>query len=236
MTTDTRGLAPLVVIAAIAAVGALALWTGKPKATHGDSRRAAESTTTTAALVETTRKQGAEAAASVVKIGEANAQLPGSALSTFIGKEVGVALAKLPAPDPQALIEAEKRKVAVLEGKVEAIASLYDAALKRADALDRERGKALAARQEADLRLEQVAAERLGAERQRNQMMLVMAVAVALYIYVKVTHLSPASVAGAIADIRKGTYPDPVTALDVKATPIQQSIISFLHRFNHQGK
>lgn len=233
---SNRGVAPLVVIAGVAIVGWLGFMVIKPKATHGDSRRAAESTEATADLVAATKKQSAEAAASVVKIGEANAQLPGSALSTFIAKETQVALSKLEKPDPVELINAEKRKVAVLEGKVEVIASLYNDALKRADQLERDRARALAARQEADLRLEQVAAERLGAERQRNQMFVVVGIALALYLYVKFTHLSPTKLAGAIADIRKGTYTDPVTAIDVKATPLQQSIISFLHRFNHHGK
>jgi hypothetical protein len=228
-----KGVAPLVIIAGIAAVGLIGLFVIKPKATHGESRRAAESTETTAALVAATTKQGAEAAASVVKIGEANAQLPGSALSTYIAKEVGVALAKLPPPDPLALLEAEKRKVAVLEGKQEVIASLYNEALHRADTLERERSKALAAKQEADLRLEQKAAEHLGMERQRNQILVIAAIAVGLYLYVKFTHFTPSAIAGAIADIRKGTYPDPVTAIDIKASILQQKIVSILHRFNH---
>lgn len=228
-----NGIAPLVIIAGIAVVGLLGLLVVKPKATHGESRRADESTETTAALVEATKKQSAEAAASVAKIGEANAQQPDSPTKEFIAREVPVALAKLPTPDPLALLEAEKRKVAVLEGKQEVIASLYNAALHRADTLERERAKALAAKQESDLRLEQKAAEHLGAERQRNQLLLVAAIAVGLFLYVKFTHFSPGAIAGAIADIRKGTYADPVTAIDVKASNLQQSIVNFMHRLNH---
>jgi len=227
------GVAPLIVVAVLAVLGGVGLFAFKPKALHKASQNAETSTEATAALIEATKKQGAEAAASVVKIGEANAQLPGSALTTFIAKEVALTLTKLPAPDAQALLAAEQRKVAVLEGKVDTINILYGDALKRADELEQARQKAVSARQAADLKLEQAAAEQLGAERQRNQMIVLVVVVVVLYLYVKFTHFSPSAIAGAIADIRKGTYADPVTALDVKATPLQQSVVNFLHRFNH---
>ena len=224
----TKAFAFLPVLIGIAVVGVAGLFVAKPKFLHGDSRRAAASTEATAAVDAAVTKQGAEAAASVVKIGEANATAPDSKEKDFIAREVPVALAKLPAPDAQALIEAERRKAAVLAGQLEAVSRLYDQALKRADVLERERAAALAERRAADLRLEQAAAEALGAERTRNGFIFCGVLAVGLYLYVKLTHFSPSAIAEAVADIKAGVHP--ITALDTVAGRLQQRLVNFLGR------
>lgn len=226
-----RGAVQLVVILVIAALGGLGLWVAKPKALHGDSQRAAASTDATNKLEDTTNKQGAKAAASVVKIGEANATAPASKEKDFISREVMLALGYLPAPDALALIDAEKRKTAIMEGRLNAASELYERALKDADQIRRERDTALAARRKADLELEQTAAERLGAERQRNQMLAVAGLCLALFVYVKLTHLSPGALAEAVRDI-KAKPEAAITALDSVTSRFQQRIVNFLSRLN----
>lgn len=98
---NNRGEVSLIVMGVILLVGAVA-WV-LPKAFHGESRRAEQSQETTENLLAATTKQGAVAAASVVKIGEANATAPESPEKSFIGQEVGVALSSLPPPDALAL-------------------------------------------------------------------------------------------------------------------------------------
>ena len=227
--SSTRAAVPVVVLY-LAGAAIVGLFVAKPKFLHGDSKRAEASTTATQALVDTTAKQGAEAAASVVKIGEANAAAPASPAKDYIAQEIPVALAKLPVPDPQALIEAERRKVAVLEGRVDEARRLYDAAMKRADQLEREKSAALRERQRVDLELQQVAAERLGAERTQNLLLVIAAAAVALWLYVKLTHASPGALRKIVSDLRDNEYADPVTAVDVHTTSLQQAFVNLLTR------
>jgi hypothetical protein len=151
---STRALTGIEVAAGIAVVGLLG-WLLLPKVFHGASRRANQSTQATAELLEAQRAQGASAAASVAKA---------SPVRDFIAQEVPVALSQLPAPDPKALIEAERRKVAVLEGRLEEARDLYSSAALRAERLQKDLAEAVEARQRADLALEQAAA----AERART--------------------------------------------------------------------
>lgn len=220
-----RGEAITAVLLILVLIGG-GLFVLKPKWTHGDSRRATESTVTTERLNEAQTKQGATAAASIVKIGEVIATAPESLEKEFIAREVPVALASLPAPDPLALVEAERRKVAVMEGRLAEAATLYNQALKRADTLERERAAALAAKRASDAELAQVAAERLGSERLMNWAIAAAVLAGLLYIYVKVTHISPSALAEAVKDIKGGTQA--ITALDGVASRLQQRIVRLL--------
>lgn len=219
-----RGEATLLVLAAVAVVGA-ALFLFRPRASHGDSRRADASVQATAAVDATTTKQGAEAAASVVKIGEAAAAAPHSLENTFISREVPLALAKLPPPDASALIAAERRKVAVLEGRVEETHRLYNDALKRADALAQEKADALAQRRAVDGELSRVAAERLGALRERNGMVAVVILALLLIGYIKFTHISPGGLSSIVKDLRSGEV-QPIHAVDAVANRFTQWLVS----------
>jgi hypothetical protein len=216
----------LLVALALVALGVIVM---KPKIFHGDSRRADKSVETTAALVDATAKQAAEAAASVVKIGEANATAPESPEKSFIAREVPVALAKLPAPDPRALIEAERRKAAVLAGRLEEANRLYGVAMERADKLERERAAALAAKRASDAELERVAAERLGAERLMNWALAVAGLCVVLWLYAHITRPSVGALAEAVKDIKAGnlTGNAAIAALDGVTTRLQQRLIRF---------
>lgn len=229
LNTTVRGeLATTVLV--VLGIAALGLFVAKPRMLDGDSKRAAASTEATAKLDAAVTQQGAEAAASVVKISEANSSAPESLERTFISKEVPVVLAKLPSPDPQALIEAEKRKVAVLERRLAETDKLYEKEMYRADQLAREHAEALKARKDADLRLEQAASLHLGMQRQRNQMFLALGILGVIIIYLKLTHLSPGAVADAVIDLRNKVHADPVSALDGPASRLQQRYINFLTR------
>lgn len=247
---STRGEAVLLYLAILAVAGA-ALLMFKPKALHGDSKRAAASeaastqvNTSTDALLTAERQRAAAAAASVVKIGEAAAAAPASPARDFITREVPVALAQLPAPDPQALLEAERRKVAIMEGRLEEAATLYRSALERAEQRTSERDAAAAAlaaaradRAAVDSQLAEVAAARLAAERTSARWMIAALVAAGLWLWVKLSHLSPGQLAEAVTDIKRAGPAAVVTdatgrkhipALDAVASRLQQKLTSLL--------
>jgi uncharacterized membrane protein YsdA (DUF1294 family) len=232
-----KGSVILEVALVVALLGLGGLWF-KNQFFHGDTRRAEASQEATAVVKETVavvdeaaKKQSAVAAASVVKIGEANAGAPESPEKSFITREVGVALANLEAPDQKALLEAERRRVAVMEGRLEEADKRYAAALGEAEKLRQEREKALRERELAfaerdaiDRKLSEVAAARRAREQQLFVIGLVAASFVALWVWTKFTHLSPWQVAKAVEDMRAKAYQDPVEAIDVAASPLQQTV------------
>ena len=104
----------------------------KPKWLDSRSRDAAKSADASAQVeqavakaVEAEQAKGAVVAASVQQIGVAAGQLPESPQKTFIVRESGWVAPLLPPPDPAALLAAERRRVATLEGKVELADKLY---------------------------------------------------------------------------------------------------------------
>jgi|GEM_PF-7127097 len=236
MTRNSRGT---IIIEAMVAL-ALIFLVAKPAFLDGDARRAKKSEEATAAVVttvsavdEAAKKRSAVAAASVTKIGEANATAPASPEKDFIAREVPVALSNLEAPDPQALLDAERRKVAVMEGRIQEADRLYGKALddakKLADAkakAERDRDLALAARDRIDRDLSEAAAAKLAMERQRNIFILVGALAVGLWLWAKVTHFSPGQMAEVVKDINANVAP--MTAIDTAASPLQQRIVRFI--------
>lgn len=224
MKSNNRG-ETVVIVLVIAGLLGIAAWALKPKFLDGDSRRAERSRETTAELIDAQKARSAAAAASVVKIGEANATAPDSLEKDFIAKEVPVALSNLEAADAQKLIEAERRKVAVLTGQVEAANALYEKALKAAQAEAARAQKAEAEKLETDNELSRVAAERLGAERQKRIFMLVAAGILVLWLYVKVTHLSPNAIAEAVTDLRTNGKVDAIQAIDSVASRTQQRLV-----------
>lgn len=216
MVKRNKGFAWLPVIVILSLIGTSVIVL-KPKILDGESKRAAASTAATEAVEKAETAKGASAAAGVVKIGEANTEAPESPSKSFIAREVPVVLAKLPSPDPMALIEAEKRKNAVMQGRMEEASLLYTAEAKRSAQLQKERDEAIAERKAIDLKLEQTAALHLGEARQRNIMIAAVVVLAAGLIWVKFTNISPRSLGRALADIRAGE--NPVNALDVHLPP-----------------
>jgi hypothetical protein len=212
----TRGAFPVVVIYVLAAIGA-GLFVLKPKLLDGDSRRAKASVEATAKVETAVNAQGAAAAASIAKIGEANAAAPDSPSKNFIAQEVPAALAKLPAPDPLALLEAEKRRAAVMEGRAEEAARLYGLEAQRSAALQKDLAAALAARHAADSALSEAAAARLEAERQRTLWIIVAGLGVALWLYARAFSITPASLGAIAADVRAGV--PAIQAMDTHLAP-----------------
>lgn len=205
------------VVVAVAVLGAVAAWFAKPGWFSGDSKRAKQSTVATAKVEAATQAQGAAVAASVVKIGEANAEAPASPSRDFIAKEVPLALTQLPAPDSRELIAAEKRKVAVMEGRLEEARKLYEAAAKSAETLQRERDDALAARRAADSALERAAAARDARTRQAFGAGAVAFLALAAFAYAKIFGVGVGTLGSIAADIRAGR--DPLGAMDTHLGP-----------------
>ncbi len=197
-----RGFTTLEIIAVVAILGALGITFG-PKLLPGASRRADNSVKATQQLEQATTAQGSSAAASVAMIGTAAGMAEASPAVDFIRREVPVALAKLPTPDPTALIQAEQRRVAVMEGKLDEARRLYEKESKRAAELQRERDEALAARRQADAALVEAAA----AERARTMQALgIGALALifgALWVFAKVNGLSVATLGQMAADMRQ---------------------------------
>lgn len=231
MKKSQRGEVTLIVLLAVLVLGGGAWGLSKTKWFHGDSKRAKTSTETTDALLAAKDKQAAVAAASVVKIGEANTTAPESPNKVFIGREVPVALASLPPPDAEALLAAERRKAAILEGRLIEADKLYGEAMKSAAQYQQEAARAIAAKRASDLALEQAAGEARGAEQQAFWFMLIAGAAVALYVWTKLSHISPLSLSAAVRDIREGTgETNPaIAALDSNTTPFQQLNVALMH-------
>lgn len=211
-----RAFTTLEVLLVVAILGALG-WAAKPTLFPGASKRAAASTAATANVEAATNAQGSSAAASVTKIGEANAAAPASPTREFISREIPVALAKLPAPDPIALIEAERRRVAVMEGHLEEARHLYESAAKQAAELQRERDQAMAARRAVDLELEQTAAAEHARTLQAIGLSAVALLVGAAWLYARLYSISPTTLGRIAADVRSGAKP--IDAMDTHLAP-----------------
>lgn len=207
-----------------AAAAALALLVTKPKLLNGDSRRAKASVEASAKVENATTAQGGAAAASVVKIGEANAVAPDSPAKNFIAQEVPAALAKLPAPDPLALLEAEKRRSAVMEGRAEEAARLYAAESARSAQLQKELTQARTERRQVDEELTTTAAARLAADRQAAVFKLIACLGLVLWLYARAFSITPASLGAIAADIRAGQ--NPIQAMDTHLAPWLHSSVN----------
>jgi hypothetical protein len=216
MTRNRQGEAATIVILVVAVLG-LGTWILKPSLFGGASGRAATGTQATTALETANTAQSAAAAASVAQIGEANALAPASPARDFITREVPLALTLLAPPDAKKLLEAERRRVAVMEGQIDEARRLYAAASKESAKLQRERDEALAARRAADLAHERAAA----AEHARTvQLMAAGAVAflfLAGWVYTKIYSVTPATLGAIAADMRAGAKP--LDTLDILLAP-----------------
>ena len=159
----------------VIAVVAVAAWLGPkvaPSLFDGRTREAEASADASAQVearmakaIEAEQKKGAVVAASVQQIGVAAGQLPDSPQRTFIVRESGWVAPLLPPPDPAALLAAERRRVAILEGQLELADKLYRdgtkenaALLSRAVKAEARVSKALAERRAVDTDLAESAA------------------------------------------------------------------------------
>ena len=218
---SNRGSAEIIVVAVVV-VAFAGFMLFKPLFSR-DKKRAQDSVQTTEQLVSALNAQASAAAASVTAIGTANGMAPESPSKDFIGREVPATLAKLPAPDPKALLEAEKRRVAVMEGRLEEANRLYEQEGKKASQLQKERDTAIAEKRAADQALVEAAAFKAGAEFQGNLMKLGLAALGLLVGFLWFTGIRPSAMAQMARDIRGGT--PPLVAMDTYTTPFVQKII-----------
>lgn len=178
-----------------------------------DRKRAEQSQQSTEQLLEAQRAQGSSAAAGVVQIAAANAMAPESPSKDFIDREASLILTKLPAPDARELAQAEARRIAVMEGRLEEANRLYNSAQQRADRLARDLAAATEARRAADRALAEAAAAKAAADRQLRILFLVTAALVGLWLYAKLHGIGPKALGRIAADIRQGAHP--IAALDM---------------------
>lgn len=215
---STRGDAGITTIVVIAIVG-VAAWLG-PKI-FGDSKRAKQSTEATAkvedaqkAVRDAEAHNAAVAAAGIVSIGKAAGDLPPSPASDYIDEEVTAVLSKLPTPDPQGLIDAEKRRTAFMQGQRDLARALFAEEHARTAKLqeviaekDAALAKAFEERRAVDLELEKTAAAALVQYRQKLVLCVVAVVLAGLWVYAKLSGLSISSLGRIAADIRAGEQP-----------------------------
>ena len=214
--SSRRAMTGVEILLVVAGVAALIAWV-KPSLLPGASKRAATGTAATAALVAATDAPAAVAAASVAKIAEANAAAPASPARDFISQEAPLALTLLPSPDPTALLEAERRRSAVMEGRLDEARRRYESATKESADLRRERDEALAARQAADLAIEQAAAAEHARTMQAICLGILALIAGGAWLYTLISRISPATLGKVAADIRAGA--NPISAMNERLAP-----------------
>lgn len=202
---------------AVAAIIAIAGYFVAPKLFDGASRRADQSVEATKALEDANRAQGAFVAASITSIQRANSDAPESPSKAFIGLESGLALSGLPSPDYKALLESEKRRVAVMEGRIEEISGLYEKAGKRLSELQKERDEAVLQRQAIDQKLVEAAAVSRGKDQVIVAMGLLALLLLCVTVYMKFFGINSATLGLMAADIRSGT--PPIIAMDTHLAP-----------------
>jgi hypothetical protein len=190
-STKVQGIAALGVIGIIAGLGLIAGWVLKPSLFPGASKRAAVSTKTTEELIKATDHMAAAAAAS----------------KDFINREAEVALSRLPAPDPKELIEAEKRRVAILQGKLDVAMKLYNKAAETSAKLQVEKDEAVAAKRESDTALEKAAAAEHARTMQLVGAGVVVFILFAGFVYLKLHSIGPGTMGQIVARIRQGEQP-----------------------------
>lgn len=246
MKYNNRGIAPLLVVGYIAVVGVLGfLAFKKPKALDGASRTAAASTVATANVnnahneeVDSLKNKSSSAAAGVATIAKVAGTLPDTPAKQAIENEAGIVQSKLETPNPAELLAAERRANAILTGNLQESRRLNELAYKdsaklreRTIAAEAKSAKAEAARDAIDLKLGEAAAKALGAEQASNRWKIGLAAVALLYLYTKFTHLSPAAMAEAVADIKKGK--EGLAAIDGVTTRLQQQLSRFWQKHFH---
>lgn len=224
-THSTRGeitLGSLALIALVALVVGIAA--PKPKFLDGRSREADKSAEVSAEVekrvgeqLAANHKTAATVSASLNQMGVAASQLPDSPQKQFIVRE-GVWLSPLlPPPDPAALLAAERRRVAILEGKLELADKLYATAnkeraalLARAAKAEAKADAAFASRRAMDGQLAESAAYQRGQQAVIGILAAIVVLVVILWILAKVNGFTPQTLGRMIADIRSGESADVV--------------------------
>jgi prepilin-type N-terminal cleavage/methylation domain-containing protein len=217
------------IVVVVALLGAAATWLA-PKVFHGDSRRAKQSQEATADLLDAQKAKEGNIAASVVVIGQANAEAPASPSKEFIAREVPLALSQLSAPDAIALLEASERKKAVMEGQLKQADKLYGQATAKVEDLVKKLAEAEEQRKASDLAISEAAAYKLGAERTKMMLGAGIAVLVLVAAYLKFYGISQATMGRIAADARSGV--PVIQAIDAHLAPWLHSNVNKHARLN----
>ena len=201
-TTTIRGEVATLLLAGVAVV-ALAGWLGpkvlpsvfdkRTKQAEQSADASAQVEQAVARAVQAEQAKGAVVAASVQQIGVAAGQLPDSPQKTFIARESAWVAPLLPPPDPEALLKSERRRVAILEGKLELADKLYaDAAkenaalLARAVKAEARLARELSDRREVDTALAESAAYARGKDAVIGLLAAVAVLAGCLWLYARI--------------------------------------------------
>lgn len=238
-TIHRSGVALLTVLIYVAVAGIAGVWALKPDLLPGTAaHRAKKSTQATQRVEAATDKADAaikaqveEVAAGLTKIGEANATAPESPARDFIGMEVPFLLGVSPyKASPQALIAAERRRAAVMEGERDEARRLYQKEAERTEQLQRDRDRALALLATARLERERIDGElreAVAAEHVRTMQFIGAAVvavlALAAWGYARLYSITPRSLGAIAADVRSGV--NPIHALDTHLAPWLHSVV-----------
>lgn len=209
------------IVVVVLALGALGAWLFKPRKLDGETRRAEASAAATAQVeqaveqaVASERAKGAAVAASLQQIGIAAAAAPASPQTDYIGREAAWTAPLLPPPDAAAQLAAERRRLAVTEGRLDEARRLYSAAaqdraalLARAERAETATAKAFSARRAADDALAEAAAANLALSRRSAQQWFCIVLLALLAGFLWINGVSPAAIGRALADIRSGVSP-----------------------------
>ena len=175
----------VLVIVLVVLVGVLAAPKVVPHLFDGRTKEADKSVNTTSGLLEASASKAAAQTASAVVIGEAAADLPASPNRSFILNEVPIMLARGPAPDPKQLLAARDRRIAYLEGKLDAQKEQTEAALKDAAKLNAKLTAAETAKRDSDSALIESAAVSRGKDMALTGVALVAVLLLGAFIWVK---------------------------------------------------
>ena len=221
-----RGAVSLVVVAVVAIMSVFGTWFMTSKRTDTQSKQAKAQMEATAAANEAQRKIGATAAASATQIGVAAGMAPESPANNFIKREITSVLGMLPAPDPVALLEAERRRVAVMEGQLKEADRLYGIQSKQVVELQANVQEARAAQDAANLAAAESAAVALAAKQQRFIFIVVAILFAAAFVWRWINSVSPNALAEMRVDMLNGVKP--VAAMDSALNRLLQKKISKL--------
>lgn len=181
MKKRTKGEAMLAIIAAVAVIGLAVMWF-KPSVEATNAKRVDQ---VTQKIEDSNQKIGQKVSASLNQIGVANSMAPESPSKNFISKEVALTTPLLPAPSMEELLAAEKRRVAVMEGRIEEANKLYADSRK-------ENGELIAENAEVKKDLEELKAdlhEQAGVAEFLKKVSIILSVVIAItvvaFIYIK---------------------------------------------------
>jgi hypothetical protein len=175
----------VLVIVLVVLAGILAAPKVVPHLFDGRTKEADKSVATTSGLLEASASKAAAQTASAVVIGEAAADLPASPNRSFILNEVPIMLARGPAPDSKQLLAARDRRIAYLEGKLDAQREQTEAALKDAAKITAKLTAAEIAKHDSDSALIESAAVSRGKDLALTGVALVAVLLLAAFVWVK---------------------------------------------------